>query len=1115
MDDGSDYDGRSDDASSGSEDSREPYFHVITGRTLPAREAWGILAAEGHPRYARGGKRKRRGGGDVNVGPSSAPRTPAEEAPSPTTGPPPPATPPPLSSDEGEPSSTFSAGPTQSSIDRALHPESPNYLTPGHTPGKDLKPSPKYKKSSSYEGSSHLEIPPSESEDELEDPVVLRATAMALAAQNGQKLTPEQMALIARPDVQQQKLIEEAKRIQKAKDAQKAKEMQDQLMKQLSAPVDNLQKDLQRVGADFKKFIQEEKEKGEVNPLQWGADLGKFIETQASTRFGGNEGENGSKDGPGDGRQGGKEGDNGEDSDSKPGSLPSSAVSSPSPRGKKKMEGFGTDPSALHPSPNRRSSEPSSPPTKGILWPVAIPPLPLPTLNEGIVNMLPGGVKRGEANDDAVEELRISGILWKRRSGFGKHSTSRAWERRRVELRGTRLVYYKTQEEEEEEAGEGAISAEAPLFDASNNTDNTRDGDGTPRETTSADGGSRDPGRPPSVGEPTSLNDDTNAAPSVPHTSLLSGKHYSRMFDKAAQAAEQHLGKASESLARFASAATGIDALRPSSADTPRGTLDLLKERAFVGVSMGHSGAPTPFCLSVKVKGETKWKFCFDGRGALMEWMAALADVLVEASTAAKNEGGDEEWEMEGYCIRRGAEKEEGDGEGGLNTSVVSALSLEDAVDDAAATGADISEDGGWAIVGTKLQVGWAAANLALIVARSSLTSIDRYWTLVVFFNVGIWQLCTRAGSPSSKKGGNTTTLIGSRRRTKPAPSGSKITSVRKTSFKPVAGSSTVQVAKSEDVGFNKNGDQLPSWVAIPPSVMDVRSHGYLTTRKKIPCPGELYECVAVDCFVSDNRFAEIAPRVRLPDAKFDDAEFADGGKPWRSPDMFVASIALPTEPPRFGHGTDDGPGLTFVGYFKMKEETRRILRQIHNGGNDPATMNDDVPDPEQDVQKRIVNGVRLWERYCRKAPSDPSFQARFKLIPAGNLVELGCPLYIAKYNGKPVLIKRNRVTGFFDDHRQATGADVMEFDISLHPFPYLFKQAMAYLKDNFDKTMATFGFVIEGRSDEELPEVVIGAMQVCRPSPKYTVKGEDFFGGTCPKSSRAKPETRLDSTNE
>jgi hypothetical protein len=314
----------------------------------------------------------------------------------------------------------------------------------------------------------------------------------------------------------------------------------------------------------------------------------------------------------------------------------------------------------------------------------------------------------------------------------------------------------------------------------------------------------------------------------------------------------------------------------------------------------------------------------------------------------------------------------------------------------------------------------------------------------------------------------------------------------REGSYKPMAGTTVVKVTAVEDPGVNKNGHRLPTWVPISSSCLAVRSHGYLTTKTKIPSPGELYECVAVDCFVSDARVPDIAPRVKF--GREFEAHSTTGNKTWKSPDTFIVSIAIPTEAQNFGKRSDDGLGITFVGYFKMKEETRKVLRRITAAGYDASA---DSTDADIDVQKRITNGVRLWERYCREAPGDPKFQARFKLIPLGNLEELGCPGYISKCNGKPVLIKRNQVTGFFSDF---PSLNCMEFDISLHPFPYLFKQGMAYLRDYHDRTVCTCAFVIEGRSNDELPEVVIGVMKVCHPNPKLIVGGDDWFEGTCSK---------------
>ena len=122
--------------------------------------------------------------------------------------------------------------------------------------------------------------------------------------------------------------------------------------------------------------------------------------------------------------------------------------------------------------------------------------------------------------------------------------------------------------------------------------------------------------------------------------------------------------------------------------------------------------------------------------------------------------------------------------------------------------------------------------------------------------------------------------------------------------------------------------------------------------------------------------------------------------------------------------------------------------------------------------------------------------QARFKFIPnVHNPKEIGLPSYIAKYCGKPVLIKRANVTGFLSSYPHL---NAMEFDISLHPFPYLAKKAMAYLKTSvFPKAIVSLSYVIEGRSDEELPEVLIGdALKLLYPDPALLDQCRDFVAG-------------------
>mmetsp|Transcript_20060 Transcript_20060/g.23976 ORF Transcript_20060/g.23976 Transcript_20060/m.23976 type:complete len:150 (+) Transcript_20060:334-783(+) len=142
-----------------------------------------------------------------------------------------------------------------------------------------------------------------------------------------------------------------------------------------------------------------------------------------------------------------------------------------------------------------------------------------------------------------------------------------------------------------------------------------------------------------------------------------------------------------------------------------------------------------------------------------------------------------------------------------------------------------------------------------------------------------------------------------------------------------------------------------------------------------------------------------------------------------------------------------------------------------------------------------MINGVKLWESWCRRAPSDPDMQARLKFIARGdNLREVGCPKWICNFNGMPLLIKQAGKTGFLFSYE-----NVMEFDLNLHAFPHLFKSAMTYLKENlFSKMLMTFSFVIEGRSEDELPELLIGnGLKVCFMNPKTMLQAKDIFEGS------------------
>jgi hypothetical protein len=409
--------------------------------------------------------------------------------------------------------------------------------------------------------------------------------------------------------------------------------------------------------------------------------------------------------------------------------------------------------------------------------------------------------------------------------------------------------------------------------------------------------------------------------------------------------------------------------------------------------------------------------------------------------------------------------------------------------------------------------------NLSLMVSRTTSTTIETFWFLITFMNVGLILFLSKHqenNNPNSntrhasvtnphklaKQFSRSSIKEMERRASRGAAKGpsaphtltlANAAALKKAGgFIPSAGTTSMRIENPTDLPVNKDGAVFAGWRRADPGTIEIRSHGYASTKKKVPSPGELYHCAHVDIFESHNRCPDMASRVKLPKV-----DFADAGLPktWNAPDIFVISIALPTDPPKLYGGSDsDGGGYTITIYFTMTQETRDILRRVTADGYNVASETCD------NVQKSQVNAVRLLDEWCRRAPTDDKFMSRFKVVPnAQNLKEIGMPGWIGKYNGKPFLIKRPGQTGFLYRHPELSA---MEFDVSLHPFPYLAKQGICFMKDSyFKKVLVTFGFTIEGRSDDELPECLIGLTQLCYPDPIHAIQGEDFFSGRSAKS--------------
>ena len=76
-------------------------------------------------------------------------------------------------------------------------------------------------------------------------------------------------------------------------------------------------------------------------------------------------------------------------------------------------------------------------------------------------------------------------------------------------------------------------------------------------------------------------------------------------------------------------------------------------------------------------------------------------------------------------------------------------------------------------------------------------------------------------------------------------------------------------------------------------------------------------------------------------------------------------------------------------------------------------------------------------------------------------------PSFITSYNGKPVLINKS---GKLKRHEK-----YIETSINVFLFNYIAKKSLHSLKPKFPTFVLNVGFTIEGRCDEEQPEILLG----------------------------------------
>lgn len=240
-------------------------------------------------------------------------------------------------------------------------------------------------------------------------------------------------------------------------------------------------------------------------------------------------------------------------------------------------------------------------------------------------------------------------------------------------------------------------------------------------------------------------------------------------------------------------------------------------------------------------------------------------------------------------------------------------------------------------------------------------------------------------------------------------------------------------------------------WSPVAGETFNVRiGPNYKKYGKKSPSEDAFLEVVSVDVYTVPHKVDNIFPFVDRRSPVLEGHDF-----------FFVINIQAPGyAPPNpvWGATKEDGSGWLVVVVLAIKPE---ILAEVRK----PQTSDDD-PGHYRLLRRFLARGgPEIYDRMkviarCMNPDDVPTLSSYVKKL-------------IKQWNAKPVLSR--------PQHNVYHGADYVEIDIDVHRFAYLARVGLNEMNKLFQYMLIDVGFVLEGHSDDELPEKMLSCFRFHR----------------------------------
>ncbi|GLE00875.1 hypothetical protein PINS_up009672 [Pythium insidiosum] len=246
---------------------------------------------------------------------------------------------------------------------------------------------------------------------------------------------------------------------------------------------------------------------------------------------------------------------------------------------------------------------------------------------------------------------------------------------------------------------------------------------------------------------------------------------------------------------------------------------------------------------------------------------------------------------------------------------------------------------------------------------------------------------------------------------------------------------------KSTEMNANGKAGKIPqAWAATRAETFVVRSQDYKKSKRKEASQPALFEFLGADLIRTDSKVDLISQRVELAPENAGD-------------NVFIINAQIPTYGPSvWGDSSYDGPGISLVLCWRI-----------------PKAVVEELKDPK-------TKTISLLRRFLN-AGNDTSLTDRFKVIAqVTNQEECGltgmAKKLLVSHNATPVLTRPQHRIYHFNDGSTEVVVDV-------HAFSYIARRGIHMLLDKTSKLVIDIAFVLQGETEDELPERILGCCRL------------------------------------